>query len=288
MIEFKKACLFALLLITVLQSCHSTDKKVIKLPDPIDSVTKKSLGCSVDRAMNRLMKLEEVQAQNQLLDSMTKGKHGIAFLSDSTTFKGKSYYSFNVGYNNDLRFETYYNFYVDRSNCQEVLILEPISGDYISLHDWKLNNSKKVNIADINLPIESKEYAWTKMKYKTVRGEFQREKELEFSCGNDFFRYIPLGKVGETELVLVPMDCGDFDDYFSLLTIQNKMIVDNVHAEGLWYEPEGEPGDEEHTSFKLSANGHLEIINEIYVKDKLSKTVVDSYELQSDGKLKKL
>lgn len=97
-----------------------------------------------------------------------------------------------------------------------------------------------------------------------------------------------MGKIGEIILLLVPMDCGDFDDYFSFLTVQNNVIIADLHVEGLWFQPEGEEGDEEHTSFKLTAEGELKVTSESYHNHKLADTLIENYQILSDGSIKKL
>jgi hypothetical protein len=81
-----------------------------------------------------------------------------------------------------------------------------------------------------NLPIE--------LDYKTVKCDLNGTNE--FLCDGPLLRYIPLPDFKNVKVVLVPMDCGDFNHRFFLLTFVNKKVVANQYVEGEWYEPGAE------------------------------------------------
>ena len=58
------------------------------------------------------MKLPFVKKANAYIDSFSNHQHGIAFMMDSLG-KGEKDIYVQAGYNGEMRFETYYQFYVD-------------------------------------------------------------------------------------------------------------------------------------------------------------------------------
>ena len=81
-------------------------------------------------------------------------------------------------------------------------------------------------------------------------------------------------------LILVPMDCGDFDYRFYLLTIKNNTIISNLYVEGIWYVPGG-PELEEITSFKIDKNFSVKV----KTISSGSPQKVRNYIIRYDGKI---
>lgn len=122
----------------------STDKKVGL--NAANLISK----CDLDRAQNEILKLPEVTLKNKMIDSLSNHTHGISLLSDSTTIDGIKYYEIKAGYNSDIRYETYYNFYVEKGNCQNIKVAEPIEGDIIPISEWRIRNQNR-NEKPVNL-----------------------------------------------------------------------------------------------------------------------------------------
>lgn len=81
----------------------------------------------------------------------------------------------------------------------------------------------------------------------------------DFLCdGGDKLRYLPLPNKGNIYLILIPMDCGDFDYRFYLLTVKNNTIMSNLYVEGVWFEP-GSNESEEITSFRIDKNFSIKV-----------------------------
>ncbi|MBF8457984.1 hypothetical protein IV494_12430 [Kaistella sp. G5-32] len=120
-------------------SCNekSTEKEVVK------NSAKSILNCDLHEAQNEILKLPEVMSKNKMIDSLTTHKQGISLMSDSTTIDGTVFYEINAGYNSDIRYETYYNFYVEKGNCSNIKIAEPIEGDIIPISEWRMRNRDK-------------------------------------------------------------------------------------------------------------------------------------------------
>ena len=120
---------------------------------------------------------------------------------------------------------------------------------------------------------------------KTVKYNLIESKNLkgvsEFLCdtGNKL-RYLPLPNKGDIYLILVPMDCGDFDYRFYLLSIKNNTIISNLYVEGIWFEPDSDES-KEITSFRIDKNFSI----------KVKTTFIDSsqkirtYIIRDDGKI---
>jgi len=97
--------------------------------------------CSLDKAKMTILALDEVKARAKIIDSISKGKRGISFfMPDSLDIEGKPYYELRVGYNSEIRFETYYLFYIDRNNCATIKIMDPVEGDIVPLDEWRKTN----------------------------------------------------------------------------------------------------------------------------------------------------
>lgn len=83
--------------------------------------------------LDSLRKIPFVAESNRYIDSFSHHKHGMAFLIDTVSDKEVN---FRAGYNGDLRFETYYFFTVNPQNF-DIKILEPISGDHLTLAEYQ-------------------------------------------------------------------------------------------------------------------------------------------------------
>ncbi len=60
----------------------------------------------------------------------------------------------------------------------------------------------------------------------------------DWTCGDgEALRYIPLPSKENIQVILVPMDCGDFSYRYYLLTVKYNRIIGNLYVEGEWFEP---------------------------------------------------
>lgn len=117
-----------------------------------DGQKSKNNKCSVDNAIKTINMLPEVQLQSKYVDSLSKNKKHLSFITDSLELNHKKYYRVKTGLNGEFHWETYTIFYVNRNNCSEVLVDEVISGDILTLEQWRKfkKNQSKMNI-DSNL-----------------------------------------------------------------------------------------------------------------------------------------
>ena len=90
-----------------------------------------------EKITDTLMKLPFIEKSNNYIDSFSNHTHGIAFMSDTAGHE----ISVMAGYNGPERFETYYNFSIDPKTF-EIKILEPLSGDFISISEYIKKNQQ--------------------------------------------------------------------------------------------------------------------------------------------------
>ena len=101
-------------------SCHQPTKKYTQ-----------------EEAEAQVLALPMVQKASKHIDKITNGKHGISFIAEEYLIEKKPFYEITVGYNSDVRFETYHIFYVNKENKEDVRILEPVSGEIIPVSEYK-------------------------------------------------------------------------------------------------------------------------------------------------------
>jgi hypothetical protein len=65
-----------------------------------------------NKVLAKLFSLPEVKLSGRFIDSLTRHRQGIAMRIVQHPDKSNEYYIIDAGYDNDLRFENYYNFYV--------------------------------------------------------------------------------------------------------------------------------------------------------------------------------
>ncbi|WP_409416350.1 hypothetical protein [Flavobacterium sp. PS2] len=108
------------------------------------SQNKKISNCGTeDLAIQTISKLKEVQLQQKYIDSISNHTKGVSYMTDEKIIKNKAYYEVATGYNGELRWETYYLFYVNKKNCDDIYVNEVVSGDIISIAQWRKLKAKK-------------------------------------------------------------------------------------------------------------------------------------------------
>ncbi|WP_343681451.1 hypothetical protein [Chryseobacterium arthrosphaerae] len=246
--------------------------------------------CNSSHFMKKILELDEMKAQAKFLDSLTKGKGGIAFLTDSTKVKDGWEYSISAGYNGPDRFETYYIFYASSKDCNMLKIAEPVSGETLTIEEWRKRKDLPVETGSYlkkgiyNLPVES----LPQVDVKWLETDFFVEGSEQYSCGNPMFRYFPLTRYKNMDLILVPMDCGDFDYRYSLLTVLNNKIIGELYVEGLWYDPGKDDKIEEFSSYEISKTGKITVAMEQKLDGNTQKTTNTYYQIMDDGTIKPL
>lgn len=100
-----------------------------------------SLGIE-DKIIKRISRIPEVQQRSEYIDSLTDHKQGLSYLVDKLEGDNPDYYV-QVGYSGEIRFETYYYFYVDTTDWS-VRIEDIIEGDVVSLKEWRKRSDSEL------------------------------------------------------------------------------------------------------------------------------------------------
>lgn len=106
----------------------------------------------------------------------------------------------------------------------------------------------------------------------------------KYNCGEESLRYISLPNFKNIDVILVPMDCGDFTYRYYLVTVIGKEMVADYYVEGEWYEP----GDEEYkelTSFTIDENYLITVTTKSVENGKTSLKDVVQLKILDDGVL---
>ena len=90
----------------------------------------------IARIVDKLFDLPEVRLSNSYVDSFTHHTHGIAARVMQRPGKSAKYYWIAVGYDSDLRFETYYNFYVWPAKMT-IKYMDTFTGKMLTLAAWR-------------------------------------------------------------------------------------------------------------------------------------------------------
>jgi len=85
-----------------------------------------------DKVINKILSIREVKQQSRYIDTISGHKHGIFVVILKRPKNSADYYWVQAGYNNEMRFEPYFNFYV---YCPKMTVkfLDPISNKVYSL-----------------------------------------------------------------------------------------------------------------------------------------------------------
>ena len=253
-------------------------KEVIKVSEKV---------CFSTNFMEKILDLEEIKDQAKFLDSQTQGKGKIGFLVDSTKVNTGWDYSISVGYNGPDRFETYHIFHASSAQCNTLAILEPVSGEYISIEQWRKSKNEPAAMESLlkpglySLPIES----LPQVDVKFIETDFAVEGSEQYSCGESKFRYFPLARYKNVELILVPMDCGDFDYRYYLLTVMNNTIVGEAYVEGIWFDPGQDDKKEEFSSYEINKAGEITVTTDHKIDGNSQKITKTQYQIMDDGKI---
>lgn len=235
------------LLICVSVSCTKT------YPNKVESV-----GCDLTQLEHFFLERPEIIEKDSLIQVITNGRHGVSFVHDSTVINDVSYYQIKVGYNNVFRFETYYNFYIDRTNCN-ILIEDMESGCLIPLSEWR-NNKDNNKERDKYMPITELPFNYQSLleecgsssKYKLeLTSSFKAVYEVisssfEGSVPSTFFylgcRYgVDIFILIENQSVDIDQEGYNYDYYLNtyykqyLVTIKDGAIVDRLSLDSRYF-----------------------------------------------------
>lgn len=92
--------------------------------------------------IDKIYKLQEVQAKETYLQKTTNGKAHIAIIVLTKPTKKIPYYLVQVGYDNSIRFEVYYTFrinirYTTAKDIQPYIQILNFNSTYVNLVNWR-------------------------------------------------------------------------------------------------------------------------------------------------------
>ena|SRR5689334_1633587 len=135
--------LFALVLL-ILNSLTASSKTLyssiyFKLKG--DTIPQKNIGNvsysnRENKIIRKILSIPEVKEKNKFIDSLSKHKHGISVIVLKRPIKATDYYWVQAGYNNEIRFEPYYNFYVYGPEMV-IKFFDPMTNEVYSLREWR-------------------------------------------------------------------------------------------------------------------------------------------------------
>ncbi|GAA4758280.1 MULTISPECIES: hypothetical protein [Flavobacterium] len=126
----------------------------------------------------------------------------------------------------------------------------------------------------------SKKIDINKIKYSTTDCKFEGIDEL--LCDSSTLRYIALPNFENSKVILVPVDCGDFDYRFFLATIFENKLLSKLYVEGEWHEP-GDDSYKEITSFSIDEDYIITVTKKSLENGKNTSTESLKYSIDSDG-----
>ena len=105
---------------------------------------KKTNMCGTEKqAIMAISKLFEVKKQQTYIDSISKFTKGLSYMSEDDGFKNKDCFRIKVGYSGEFHWDTYFIFYINKENCDDIYIDEVVSGEIITLFEWRRRNNIK-------------------------------------------------------------------------------------------------------------------------------------------------
>ena len=108
-----------------------------------------------------------------------------------------------------------------------------------------------------------------------------------FLCDETTLRYLSLPKFKNIEVIVVPMDCGDFNYRYFLLTVLNSKVVDSKYVEGEWYEP-GDDAYKEMSTFEISSDYTITITTTVLENNVIESSTKMKYKISADGKFQEV
>lgn len=119
-----------------------------------------------------------------------------------------------------------------------------------------------------------------KVKYETSNCKIEGVDDL--LCDSETLRYISLPNFENRKVILVPVDCGDFNYRFYLVTIFENKLLSKLYVEGEWYEP-GDDSYKEITSFSIDEDYVITVTKKSLENGKNTATESIKYLIDFDG-----
>jgi hypothetical protein len=92
---------------------------------------------------DKIYALPEVKEKGRFIDSLTHHKRGVSIMIVDKPSAKRPYYWVKVGYDSDLRFETYYNFYVYKKGLVVKFLDTTEEDEIIGLQEWRKRRKQR-------------------------------------------------------------------------------------------------------------------------------------------------
>ena len=144
--RFRLTPILFLLFITIAGACSNGNTGSVPVTDTIkktpaivaDSLKIVAPIVTENDIFNTLNALSFVKESNQLIDSVSHHKHGMAFIIDSA----EAVYNVKAGYDREDRFETFYTFSVDKKT-RAIKVLDVIADEMITPEEFVKRQKRK-------------------------------------------------------------------------------------------------------------------------------------------------
>ena len=105
---------------------------------------KKVIYCGTEKqAIMTISRLSEVKKQQVYIDSISKFTKGLSYMTEDDGYKDKDCYRIKVGFSGKFHWDTYFIFLINKKNCEDIYIDEVVSGEIMSLSQWRRKNSNE-------------------------------------------------------------------------------------------------------------------------------------------------
>ena len=166
-----------LLLSLFLISCNGQAKK-----EKVISSSNSSSCSTKDNAIKIVSEVKEIKEKQKYIDSLSNKTKGVSYIVEEAIVKTKKCFEVKTGYNGKLRWEAFYIFYVNKNDCKDIYIDDPVSGEILTLNEWrkeKTNKTKKMQTKEIHFYDLLREGETVKFTPNDLNGSSQEIKEFK-------------------------------------------------------------------------------------------------------------
>ena len=115
---------------------------------------------SIEEAEQKVIELPLIKKLGDEIEKISNGKKGVSFITNQVTIENTPFFELYVGYNSAIRFENRYILYVNRTNIEDIRILEASSGKIkplSSLKEEKYSSEEEMYCTNLLVRIDRKE-----------------------------------------------------------------------------------------------------------------------------------
>ncbi len=141
-----KKIIFHFVLLIILSGCNGNDqnkpnkKNLPSKSEELEDTTDIAKNLEIrQRVIEKIKQLPEFIESQKYIDSITDHKRGISYVLEEPS-EQTPYYYVMVGYNNEIRFEPYYHFFIDPKTL-EVKIEDVLAGGITPIEEWRRKKS---------------------------------------------------------------------------------------------------------------------------------------------------